>query len=185
MCLFSSQSPPPTSYGLLNWNIASYRHFDEIFKGVIALKNESLVSPVGPYVAVPTALTHEEHDAMHSKLIDSDTQNPHSFVYTPIHKVVDDYESDVVAIIGTGTAWDAALLNLLPDNVIGIDAIITNDCNQSYTYQINGKDAIYLGVGDKHDPKYDDWEVLVNLAVHSHPDFTSTPGHCQYSMVRT
>lgn len=127
---FQIQSPPPTSYGLLNWNIASYRRFDDIFKGVIKLKNESLVSPVGPYVAVPTALTQEEHDAMHSKLIDSEAQNPHSFIYTPIHKVVGDYDSEIVAIIGTGNAWDAALLNLLPDNVRGITAVVRNDCNQ-------------------------------------------------------
>ena len=81
-------------------------------------------------MAVPTALTQEEHDAMHSKLIDSESQNPHSFIYTPIHKVVGDYNSEVVAIIGTGNAWDAALLNLLPDNVQGITAVVKNDCNQ-------------------------------------------------------
>jgi len=150
----------------------------------VELKNESLVSPVGPYVAVPLSFTQEEHEAMHSKLIDSDSQNPHSFVYTPVHKVVGDYNSEVVAIFGTGTAWDAALRNLLPDNVVGIHAVIKNDCNQSYTYEINGKDAIYMGEGDSHDSKYENLELEVSLAVHTHPNFTSTPGHCQYSMVR-
>jgi hypothetical protein len=105
-------------------------------------------------------------------------------VYTPIHKVVGDTNSEVVAIFGTGTAWDAALLNLLPDDVVGIHAVIKNNCNQSYTYAIDGKDAFYLGEGDSHDPKYDDLELAVSLAVHTHPNFTSTPGHCQYSMVR-
>eukprot|EP00977_Amphora_coffeiformis_P013348 scaffold3471_cov175-Amphora_coffeaeformis.AAC.22 len=176
--------PTPTTYGLLNWNIASYRSYDQIFQGVMKLKNESLVSPVGPYVAVPIALTQEEHDAMHSKLLDSQSTNPHSFVYTPVHERIGDTDSPIRAIIGTGTAWDRALIDLLPENVGGIIVVIRNNCNQSYTYEINGKDAIYLSEGDLHDPEYDFYKRVVSLAPHTHPDFESTLGHCQYSMVR-
>ena len=33
-----------------------------------------------------------------------------------------------------------------------------------------------------HKTEYEDYERIVNLALHSHPDFESTPGHCQYTM---
>jgi hypothetical protein len=179
-------SPPPASYGLINWNIASDPNFDALFRAVIELKNETLVSLVRPYTGVPAALTQEEHEAMHSKLTeDSQTDHPHSFVYTPIHKVVGDYNSEIVAIVGCGAAWDASLRNLLPEGVEGILSVIRNSCNQTYTYEISGRDAFYLGEGDQHEEKYGHKEVVVDLALHTHPNFTSTPGHCKYSMVRT
>ena len=42
--------------------------------------------------------------------------------------------------------------------------------------------AIFLGDGDLHESKFDDMEVFVNLALHSHPEFTNTDNHCRYSM---
>jgi hypothetical protein len=42
--------------------------------------------------------------------------------------------------------------------------------------------AIFLGDGDLHEPEFDDMKVFVNLALHSHPEFTKTDNHCRYSM---
>ena len=135
-------SPTPKICGLLNWNISSYCLFDDVLWGIIKLKNETLVSFVGPCVAVPIALTQEEHNAMHSKLLDLQLENPHSFVHTPIHERIGDTDLPIRAILGTGTAWDQALINLLPKNVKGVQAIVHDACGQNFTYYLSGKDAI-------------------------------------------
>jgi hypothetical protein len=180
-------SPPPASYNLLNWNIASIPSFDALFRAVIELKNESLVSHVQPSIGVPTALTQEQYQTTHIKKRGDDptTEFPQTFVYTPIHKTVGDYNSEVVAIVATAYAWDASLRNLLPEGVEGILCVIRNSCDQVYTYEITGRDAFFLGEGDLHASAYDDKTHEVDLALHTHPDFTTTPGHCKYSMVGT
>ena len=132
-------SPPPFTYGLINWNVGSVPDYENILEALMSLKNETLVTRVRKYVGVGTALSQEEHDKMHSALpTGSDSEHPHSFVFHPIHEIVDDYNSPIVAVTASGMAWDFSLRNLVPDNVFGLQAIIKNDCNQSYTYEIDG-----------------------------------------------
>ncbi|CAB9501451.1 Receptor-type guanylate cyclase gcy [Seminavis robusta] len=175
-------SPPPSSYGLVNWNMQSTGDYDATLPGIHKLKNETLCTRVRPYVGVPVAMTEEEHTALHSKLKDSNLQNPHSFCFHPIHRDATFTDSEIVGIVGFATAWDEALLDLLPDNVKGIHSVLRNDCNQSYTYNIQGGDAIFMGDGDFHEAEFDQYEVIVPLNLHTHADFPTTEGHCQYSM---
>ena len=177
-------SPPPFTYGAVNWNARSVPDYAGTINAILELKNETMVTRVRNYASKGLALKEEEHQAMHSKLPESQVENPHSFLWHPIHEDISDYNSKIVAVFGVGMAWDASLLNLLPENVVGIFAVVRNNCNESHTYEINGKDAIYQGAGDFHDPKFDDYESVVDLALHTHPNFTTTPGHCMYSMVR-
>jgi hypothetical protein len=146
------------------------------------LKNETLVTRVRPFASVPMAMTQEEHSDMHSKSAYSKPEHPHSFVFYPIHKVVGNYATDIVAVVGAAIAWDEALLNILPDGITGIRAIVKNDCNQAFTYTIDGRDAIFEGEGDLSDSQFSDMEVTVDLALHTHPNFTATDGHCQFSL---
>ena len=134
-------------------------------------------------------MTAEEHHKMHSKLLDTRAENPHSFVVHPVHRALRpgeplDTVREIEGILAGASAWDVALLNLLPQGVEGIHAVVRNNCNQSYTYEVQGSDAFFLGAEDLHEAKYDDMEYRVNLALHTNPDFKTTPGHCQYEMVR-
>jgi len=104
--------------------------------------------------------------------------------FQAIHKNVGDSDSETVALVSLAFAWDAALQHLLPEGVEGIHSIIKNNCGQAFSYEINGADAIFVGEGDLHETKFDDREVVANLALHSHPEFATTSGHCQFSMVR-
>lgn len=152
---------------------------------MIVLRNQTLITPVRKYVGVPTAMSQDEHDALHSALPDSNSEHPHSVVVHPIHERIDDPDSPIVALFGGGIAWDFALRNLLPHGVRGMMTVIKNTCNQSFTYEIDGRDALFKGAGDSHNTKYDRMEVFINLALSTHADFDSTPGHCRYSMVRS
>ena len=100
-----------------------------------------------------------------------------------IHEDVDDNHSPVVAVVGGAFAWDASLRFLLPAGVEGIVAILSNDCNQTFTYLLNGADAFFMGTGDQHDMAYDEMGSYVNLAIFDNPASATSGGHCQYSMV--
>ena len=175
-------SPPPISYGIVNWNMASVPPLEATCHATYDLQYETLLSIVMPYQSADLIFTREEHAAMHSKLKDSTPEHPHLFAYHPVHKDPNDDQSKVVALMSGAVALDVALLDLLPDNVEGIHCVITNNMNQTFTYEINGHDAIFLGPSDFHEPKYDDFEVLVNLTPGTHPNFTTTRGNTVYEM---
>ena len=179
-------SPPPAQYGAVNWNLINVPDYEQIVEAAKVLRGESIICRVRKSVSTGTAFTEEEHDKMHSQLgTGSSSDHPHTFLWTPLYEDPEDPESKFVAVIATGFAWDFSLRNLLPDKVQGLIAIITNDCNQTYTYDISGKDAFFLGEGDLHEPKYDKYKKIQNLSRLTHPLKDSTPGHCQYTLVRS
>ena len=170
-----------STYHSINWDF--YLAFEAMNTALLELKNETVFTPVRPY-AESSALTNEEHNAMHSSLPNSDVSYPYSFMNTPIHEIPNDYESKIVGTTGGGFAWDFALRYLLPNNVEGIMVEIQNSCNQTSLYELIGYDAFYLGENATKESKYDNMEVVRDLSLHTHPNFTTTPGHCQYSIVR-
>jgi hypothetical protein len=161
--------------------------FDNVFaviNAMMELKNESVITDVGTY-SDTGALTDEEHNAMHSTIPNSDVTFPHSFMFTPIHKVPGDYNSKIVAYVGGGFAWDFALRFVLPDNIEGIVVEIRNSWNQFYAFELMGHDAFYLGNNATHEPKYESMEVIRDLSPSTHPNITTVTGNCRYTLVRT
>mmetsp|Transcript_5952 Transcript_5952/g.15184 ORF Transcript_5952/g.15184 Transcript_5952/m.15184 type:complete len:462 (+) Transcript_5952:77-1462(+) len=45
-------------------------------------------------------------------------------------------------------SWDIFFKNLLPDGTPSVYAVVRNTCNQSFTYEIIGSEAFYLGEGN-------------------------------------
>lgn len=93
---------------------------------------------------------------------DSDTGlEPAVELYTP---VVDDTSGDVslvdkksnmvVAIMGLSIHWRSLIQDILPVGNDGMVVVFQSACNQTFTYQVNGPEAIYLGEGDQSDPDY-------------------------------
>mmetsp|Transcript_8004 Transcript_8004/g.20080 ORF Transcript_8004/g.20080 Transcript_8004/m.20080 type:complete len:1233 (+) Transcript_8004:204-3902(+) len=68
-----------------------------------------------------------------------------------------------VALVVSYFYWRDFLKDILPEGERGLVVVIGNACNQSFTYQVNGADPVYLGPGDLHDPAYDDTEIRYNL----------------------
>lgn len=176
-------SPPPFSFGVLNWNPASIPDYDAVMNAAINLKYDTVWTLVRPYATAGVSMSRAQHEALHSTREGSKTDHPHSFVFHPVHKTLGDFDSPTVAVIGAGVAWDVPLRNLLPETVSGIYAVIGNNCNQSYTYVLDGPDAIYLGEGELHDKTYEEEGVYFDLALGQNPDFRTTPGHCLFHLV--
>lgn len=143
-----SYSPPPFTYKFINYDFTSVPDYDDIIMAVVQLKNETLLTRVRRYASADIALTEERHASMHSgQLAHAANDLPHSIVFHPLHKHPGDPESEVVAVVVGGVAWDAALINLLPNEAKGIVVVITNNCGQAFSFEISGPDVMYLGAG--------------------------------------
>ena len=113
---------------------------------------------------------------------------PLSYFYTPVYERVLDTSSPLVAVVQAFIYWQPYFEGLLPDSARGIIAILENGCNQSYTFEIDGQKAEYVGVGDLHDSSYDYLEAngIVFGAANreSEPASTTTEEYdgCTYSI---
>ena len=176
-------SPPPISYTIVNWNHGHVPPVAAAVDATYALQYETVFTIVMAYRSIHLVLTAEEHAAYHSKLKDSTPEHPHVLANHPIHRDPTDENSEIVAMISSGVALDASLLDLLPEDVNGLHCVLKNNANQTFTYEINGHDAIYLAPEDLHEAQYDHLEVEVDLSIQTHPLAKGMPGNTQFRMV--
>ena len=95
---------------------------------------------------------------------------------------MDESNANVVGYLMGIMAFDAYLVDLLPDGVRGIHVIVENTCNSTFTYELDGNSAIYLGEGDFHDRNYDHLERRIDFNEnYRRADTPTTPGHCVFN----
>ena len=62
--------------------------------------------------------------------------------------------------------------------------VIQNACNQSFTCELDGREAVYLGNNDYHEDEYNDFVVEVDMNAFENPEAYTAAGHCFFTMVR-
>jgi hypothetical protein len=157
-----AQSPPPFSPLSLNFNIITVAPAEPF--GAAAGAREGVfakVSELGGTIGY--AIRKEDHELYHERLVawdrrNSAEDNPHSVFYFPIFEHVFGYKqkmyqsqeanrnlalgslplSRIVGYLVSVVAWDRYVANLLPSGVDGITAVLSNSCNQTYTYYLDG-----------------------------------------------
>jgi hypothetical protein len=97
---------------------------------------------------------------------DEEPVEPISNLFYPIVERMDevkvvgaeDYDPANRAIVGAISSsfyWRAMIRDILPPGSDGIVVVFDCPCNDPFTYEITGPSVKYLGVGDKHNQKYD------------------------------
>ena len=90
----------------------------------------------------------------------------------------DDHNAKIVGAIMAEMRWTSFFCSFMPDIIRGIRIVVKNRCDhQQVTFQINGPRVDFIGNGDLHDPKYDEYEIQA--------DFDSSfaiSDNCVYSM---
>jgi hypothetical protein len=82
-------------------------------------------------------------------------------------QIEDPTSHDFLGFVCISIYWRDLLTDLLSPGSNGIVIVFENECNPSFTYEVNGPDVVYLGRGDLHDSKYDSAEIGVsNLCFH-------------------
>jgi class 3 adenylate cyclase len=117
---------------------------------------------------------------------------PHADPVSPLfYPVLDKYgpDANVVAVLATMLSWRSYLTGVLSPGVKGVVCVVQNKCGQTFTYQIDGHDAIYLGEGDHHDHKFNDLGKTADLvdkvesSEHLHFGASKLNGdYCSYSL---
>ena len=90
-----------------------------------------------------------------------DDESPHSFAMDLVHSNFekDDerhiIKDDIVGYVIADILWQNYYTSLLPIGKNGYIITTEDTCGAKFTYEINGVDAEFLGMGDLHDSKYD------------------------------
>jgi class 3 adenylate cyclase len=103
----------------------------------------------------------------------NDPASPFSY---PVFDSFDPTTRKVAGIVSSTFYWTFYFENILPINRKGIYCVIENSFNQTFTYRIDGSEALYMGVGDLHDTKYDYLKVTSDMAsyLESHSSLKTT-----------
>lgn len=111
---------------------------------------------------------HEEQIAWISDYV-NEGQNPDEPISDITYPVLDTQgqisvllpkQEPVVGMIAFSVYWRELIQDILPDNARGVVVVVESvqECNPTFSFQIDGPDVTYLGRGDHHDPTYDDLE---------------------------
>lgn len=95
-----------------------------------------------------------------------------SFVAYPVFGSFDE-DKEVVGVLATNVYWKVLFSHLLPTSDKGIICVVENSYNQVFTYRIDGPEAVFLGMGDLHDLKYDELGVRMSLNDHLKDQFSA------------
>ena len=90
-----------------------------------------------------------------------------AFLVLPMFDKFDIDTRKVVGVLKSVFHWKSYLQSILPDNDNTTIVVLDNVCDESYTYEINGKEAYGVGPGDLHDRAFDYMEenVAITLTV--------------------
>jgi hypothetical protein len=74
-----------------------------------------------------------------------DVDPPVCVVVHPVYETLFDQETaEIVGKIYSLFLWESNMVNLLPEGVSGITAVLENSCNQTFTYALNGTSVCCL-----------------------------------------
>lgn len=93
---------------------------------------------------------------------------------------------DVAGIVSVTFFWRDLLKNVLPEKSDGMSLVISNDCNQTFTYTWFDSEPVYVGNGDLHEAAFDHLEESFSLAdIGKNDMYTGLPlssKGCQYTI---
>jgi class 3 adenylate cyclase len=83
-----------------------------------------------------------------------DHDDPISKLFYPVFDNLNSNHT-LVAMLASVINWKTYFQNILPPHVNGVVVVLSNACDQTYTYNIVGAKAFLMGKGDLHDTHYD------------------------------
>jgi hypothetical protein len=88
--------------------------------------------------------------------------DPFSVMNFPVFDSFDGSKT-LVGIVFMVTYWSSYFDGVLTEDGKGIIVVVENECEQTYTYEVNAGDVTFVGIGDLHDENFD------------HLEYTTTP----------
>jgi hypothetical protein len=146
------QTPAPFSAQLINIDILSTGYvIVDLISAVMAIRKPLLTWVADLSSLASISLNFDDHERYHQSLVKyqssnttSTFQNPHAPYIYPVYEDVHNPNSPMVAVLLGLLPFDRYLINLLPQGIEGIDAVLSNPCDQVFTYRLNGNSVRIL-----------------------------------------
>lgn len=119
----------------------------------------------GPYHITPAGFYNDTNEAVafiatlrsiQEKKVYKHSGSPVVTVSIPVFDSFMNENRRVIGVMSVTTSFRRIYFdNVLPDNVLGIIAVVANTCGGQYTYEVDGPNAKGLNFSDMHDSRYD------------------------------
>ena len=183
-------SPPPQSLIYFLYNFASDPEYTTIFalmeefRDTLFGNTNFFLGTVVDFIVGANKHQHL-HEARHYQAgTQVNITQPHCSLVQPVFASLEHDDAPIAGYIMGIMAFDAYLINLLPDGVRGIYVVVQNTCGAVFTYRLNGNQAEWMGEGDLHEP-IDDEKAFVRTIDfddnYRNPTIVNVPGHCVFS----
>lgn len=172
-------SRPPKDTSIVNFNTLSYSEA----RGILATLNLTRDVVLGKANGQLSRLLFPVNTSMSTDGGNTDVQPRTSLAYPVFDLLPEDPifpTSRIVGIAWSVFPWDIYLRNRLSRGTPGVDAVLLNNCGQSFTYLLEGTEAIFRGEGDLHDPDYD--SLRVNIEILDAFSVQQHSGGCRYAV---
>jgi hypothetical protein len=196
-------SPPPVSErvaasdgGLVGYDLLTHPTMERLLFAM--WESERIV--LSPITDVAFLIDWEPTRQVVNLTLDVDTRLPRSVIFQPIYTQHNFHNDNpgldtpkLQGIYFGVLSWQSYFEGLVPEGVNGIYCVIRNDCEQSFTFLINGREAVYLGEGDLHETRYDANEISTTFPGLDQQDPSTMPNtnvtsinedhfQCRYSL---
>jgi class 3 adenylate cyclase len=206
------QTPTPFTPRVININFFSISNTSTgIVSAVMASKRPLLSEVVDVSSFASVSIKFEDHERHHASLVkyqsnatSSTFQHPHAAYYYPVFESEHDINSRIVAFLVGLLPFDRYLINLLPEGVRGIDAVLRSR-GEAFTYRLDGNSvrwfalvsqcfqrravvslrslllqAFYVGPVDMHEASHDSTKRTVPFYSYTDERINENPTHFAY-----
>jgi len=143
-------SPPYVGSFIVNYDIGQTTFKAEArLRDVANFFTHGVFGPVSDLSGIIVSfLGEDQHAKYHNDLVrkaDEESNftyssRPHSFYAQPVYTDTNDRSPENKAgVINNVVAWDKYFVDVLPPGAFPILAVLSNSCNQSFTYEISGE----------------------------------------------
>ncbi|CAB9525293.1 Receptor-type guanylate cyclase gcy [Seminavis robusta] len=158
-------SVPDPYYPPYNWNAMGYPDYAVPFTHAMHTKTVTMTGVVNQAFD-----PNDEYQVYNAELLsawaenyistEEDPTEPYFELIYPMLNAVDKVQIDTstvepaVGVLSFAYYVRDLVRDILPPNSKGIVVVFQNTCDQVFTYQVDGAETTYMGIGDHHDPKY-------------------------------
>ena len=165
-------SPAPKETSVINFNLFNQPTFRRLVQFAIFTRQAAISEVIDTELLFGTSAPQKGDD-------------PQSILVLPVFEEVGNVDSTIVGHVIAVIPWGLFFQNVLQENHNGVHAVLRESCGSNFTYNIDGGNATFLGVGDLHDPTYDDMVRSTSFVAYD-GDLQAISGleddHCEYTL---
>jgi hypothetical protein len=141
--------PPPRNSFVVNYNLLSSPDFQELINISLSTRRAVLSKVIDNFVLFGNAQTI--------------AIDPKSVVIQPVFESFE-ANAQVVAFLVVVIPWFIYFDHVLSDGASPVVCVLKNSCGEAFSYEVDGPQATFMGVGDWHDAAFDHLEVKTQFA---------------------